>query len=108
MDVTVGDAIVNGYRSVMHLSHDDKYDDKYFNSITRDKVMARRNLGIAMQQDIIWVSDDDSDSLETVAIVMMPLVDTYILIFPYIIITNKSSSIIHTSIIIIIHISIII
>ena len=29
-----------------------------FNSITRDKVMARRNLGIAMQQDIIWVSDD--------------------------------------------------
>ena len=64
-----------------------------FNSITRDKVMARRNLGIAMQQDIIWVSDDDSDDsddsdrLETAAIVVMPLIATYILIFPYIIIT---------------------
>jgi hypothetical protein len=36
-----------------------------FNSITRDKVMARRNLGIAMQQDIIWVSDGDSDGSDS-------------------------------------------
>jgi len=27
LDVTVGDAIVNGYRWVLHLCHDDKYDD---------------------------------------------------------------------------------
>ena len=38
LDATYGDAIVNGY------------------SITTQRTLARRNLGIAMQQDIIWVS----------------------------------------------------
>lgn len=38
LDPTYGDASVNGY------------------SITAQKTLARRNLGIAMQQDIIWVS----------------------------------------------------
>ncbi len=37
LDPTYGDATVNGY------------------SITGQKTLARRNLGIAMQQDIIWV-----------------------------------------------------
>jgi ABC-type multidrug transport system fused ATPase/permease subunit len=37
LDATYGDATVNGY------------------SITTQRTMARRNLGIAMQQDIIWV-----------------------------------------------------
>ena len=38
LDATYGDANVNGY------------------SITTQRTLARRNLGIAMQQDIIWVS----------------------------------------------------
>lgn len=38
LDATYGDATVNGY------------------SITSQRTLARRNLGIAMQQDIIWVS----------------------------------------------------
>jgi ABC-type multidrug transport system ATPase subunit len=37
LDVTRGDALVNGY------------------SITTHRTLARRKLGIAMQQDIIWV-----------------------------------------------------
>ena len=36
LEATIGDAVVNGY------------------SITRDRTLARRNLGICMQQDIIW------------------------------------------------------
>ncbi len=39
LDATYGDANVNGY------------------SITTQRTLARRNLGIAMQQDIIWVSN---------------------------------------------------
>jgi ABC-type multidrug transport system ATPase subunit len=38
LDASYGDATVNGY------------------SITSQRTLARRNLGIAMQQDIIWVS----------------------------------------------------
>lgn len=37
LDATFGDASVNGY------------------SISNERTLARRNLGIAMQQDIIWV-----------------------------------------------------
>lgn len=37
LNATFGDAIVNGY------------------SISQQRTLARRNLGIAMQQDIIWV-----------------------------------------------------
>ena len=39
LDATLGDAFVGGH------------------SITNERTLARRNLGIAMQQDIIWVSE---------------------------------------------------
>eukprot|EP01039_Chlorochromonas_danica_P002043 gene2043-2228_t len=45
LDPTYGDAFVNGF------------------SITSDRVMARRNLGIAMQQDIIWDDVNVEDHL---------------------------------------------
>jgi hypothetical protein len=38
LPITFGDASVNGY------------------SITRNKVLARRNLGICMQSDVLWIS----------------------------------------------------
>lgn len=45
LDPTAGDAVVNDY------------------SITLQRVMARRNLGIAMQQDVIWDDVDVEDHL---------------------------------------------
>jgi ATP-binding cassette subfamily A (ABC1) protein 3 len=45
LDATYGDAMVNGY------------------SITTEKTLARRNLGIAMQQDIIWDDVNVEDHL---------------------------------------------
>ncbi len=45
LKATFGDATINGY------------------SITRDRTMARRNLGICMQQDIIWNDISISDHL---------------------------------------------